>query len=96
MNWGRIITCAHSAFYRLFRLKVVAFVDDVYCAEPAPVVWSGFSHIKSFFSLIRRTASDKKDQDPDERIFLHGALLHFPLDVLWRLRIGTEHWITFV
>ena len=41
-NWGRVVTFIQFLAYRLLRLTVVEFADDVYCTESAKLARSGF------------------------------------------------------
>ena len=74
-NWGRVVTFVQFLAKRLLFLALGAFVDDVYCAEPASLATSGFRAFERLADLLGFPASDKKDQPPNTSLVLLGALI---------------------
>ena len=63
-NWGRVVTFIQFIAREILSLAVAAFVDDVFCDEPASAQTSGFWAFKRLSGLIGFFTSDKKDQRP--------------------------------
>ena len=74
-NWGRVITFIQFLSMELLALKVGAFADDVYCAEPNSLAKSGFWAPKQSTGPLGLHTSDRKDQPPRKDIVLLGALI---------------------
>ena len=72
-NWERVVTFAQFLARALLTLVVAAYVDDIFCCEPAATCKSGFWAFKTITKLLGLPTSDKKDQEPSTDIYLLGA-----------------------
>ena len=77
-NWTRVVAFLQFLAIELLFLAVVAFLDDVICAERNAVFQSGFWAFKRLCAILGFATSCKNDQPPCAIMVLLGDDIQLP------------------
>ena len=85
-NWARVAAFLRWVCAHFFGITLFVYVDDCFVAEPVDTVGSAFSAFRELVELFGLPLDVDKEKRPAAEIDLLGAMVHFSLGRLARLK----------